>query len=334
MRRRHAAAWVVLGCVLVFLAAALAVQQLLQRASPREPELATVRVSLDFFPNPNHIPLYVALDEGYFVEEGLRVEVFVPANPSDPVKLASSRAVEISFTPQINFLIARSEGLPLISIGALIGQPLGGLVALRSAGIEVLEDLAGRRIGYSLAPLEPALWGTVFECAGMDPAGVEWVNVGYSTITALITGQVKAIGGFRNYEVLQLEEMGFDPVFFPQEEYCVPMTYELILVCHPEFADQQTPTAAAFVRALVRGIETTLRDSKRASALFFDRFPELQDRLNLRSFDHTLPLYARGAFHADPTVWETLQEYLVERGLMVQAFPVSSLVTDETLPRP
>jgi len=50
---------------------------------------APIRVSLDFFANPNHIPLYAALDKGYFAEEGIEVDIFVPANPSDPVKLAA-----------------------------------------------------------------------------------------------------------------------------------------------------------------------------------------------------------------------------------------------------
>ncbi|MCK5586271.1 ABC transporter substrate-binding protein, partial [Candidatus Bipolaricaulota bacterium] len=72
---------------------------------------APIRVSLDFFANPNHIPLYVALDKGYFAEEGIEVDIFVPANPSDPVKLAAVGAVEIALTPQINYLIARSEEL-------------------------------------------------------------------------------------------------------------------------------------------------------------------------------------------------------------------------------
>ena len=78
---------------------------------------APIRVSLDFFANPNHIPIYVALDNGYFDEEGIEVDIFVPGNPSDPVKLAAAQAVEIAMTPQINYLISRSEDLPLIAIG-------------------------------------------------------------------------------------------------------------------------------------------------------------------------------------------------------------------------
>jgi putative hydroxymethylpyrimidine transport system substrate-binding protein len=291
-----------------------------------------IRISLDYFANPNHIPLYVALDKGYFDEEGIEVDIFVPANPSDPVKLAAAQAVEIALTPQINYLISRSENLPLIAIGALIDQPLGGLLALRDHGIEALEDLSGKRIGYALAPLEPILWETVFECAGINPSGFELINVGFNTVTALLTGNVEAIGAFRNYEVLQIEELGYEPVFFPQEDYCVPTTYEILLVAHPDFLSGRGLEAAAFLRALVQAIDWTIANPEEALALFFDRFPDLEDELNRRSFEATLPLYAVGADHADEAIWVTMQTYLFENGLMGQQFSVNELYTDSLLP--
>ncbi|MBU1050212.1 ABC transporter substrate-binding protein [Candidatus Bipolaricaulota bacterium] len=293
---------------------------------------APIRVSLDYFANPNHIPLYVAMDQGFFDEEGVEVDIFVPASPSDPVKLAAAQAVEIALTPQINYLIARSEDLPLIAIGALIGRPLGGLLALRDQGIGTLEDLAGKRIGYALAPLEPILWQTVFACAGVDPTGLDLVNVGFNTMTALLTGNVEAIGAFRNYEVLQLEELGYEPVFFPQENYCVPMTYEILLVAHPDFVSQRTAEATGFIGALAKAIDWTIAYPDEALALFFNRFPELEDNLNIRSFETTLPLYAVGARHADEAIWDAMQSYLLTNGLMSQSFPTDALYTDSLLP--
>ena len=293
---------------------------------------APIRVSLDFFANPNHIPLYVALDRSFFAEEGLEVDIFVPANPSDPVKLAAVGAVEIALTPQINYLIARSEELPLTAIGALIDHPLGGLLSLRDHGIETLEDLSGKRIGYALAPLEPILWKTVFDCAGIDRSEFELINVGFNTVTALITGNVEAVGAFRNYELLQLEELGYEPVFFPQEDYCVPTTYEILLVSHPEFISERRAEAAAFLRALVRAIDWTIAHPSDALMLFFERFPELDDDLNRRSFESTLSLYAVGATHTNTEVWSTMQAYLIERGLMIQEFSIEELYTDSLLP--
>ncbi len=291
-----------------------------------------IRVSLDYFANPNHIPLYVALDQGFFEQEGIEVDIFVPANPSDPVKLAAAQAIEIALTPQINYLIALSEGLPLIATGALIDQPLGGLLAIRDEATTAIEDLAGRRIGYALEPLEPVLWQTVLACAGMEPSAVELVNVGFNTMTALLTGNVDAVGAFRNYEVLQLESLGYDAVFFPQEDYCVPMTYEIILVAHPDLVSQRAADAAAFMRALIQGIEWTLEHADEALDAFFDRFPDLNDALNVRSFETTLPLYAVGASLGSDTIWDAMQTYLFDHGLMSQRFPVEMLYTNALLP--
>lgn len=299
---------------------------LVRRASTRavSGEASSLRISLDFFPNPNHIPLYVAQELGYFASEGLEVEVFVPANPSDPVKLAAAKAVDLALTPQINYLIARGEGLPLICVGALIGHPLGGLLALADTEVPTLDRLAGRTIGYSLAPLEPVLWGTVLDCVGVDPSSVKWVNVGYGAMAALIAGHVNAIGAFRNYERLQLEELGYDAVFFPQEVYCVPTTWELVLVSHPALVEERGEAASAFVRALERGIEWTVSNPGEAARIFFSRFPDLDDALNRRSFEETRSLYARGSV-GDERIWEDLQRYLVEHELMAREFPVGEL---------
>jgi putative hydroxymethylpyrimidine transport system substrate-binding protein len=101
-----------------------------------------IQVVLDFFPNPNHVPLYLAAEDP---ESG--IEILVPANPSDPVRLAASRTVDVALTPQTNYLMARAEGLPLVAIGALIDHTLGGLLALAPQGTLSVADLAGRRIG-------------------------------------------------------------------------------------------------------------------------------------------------------------------------------------------
>jgi putative hydroxymethylpyrimidine transport system substrate-binding protein len=202
---------------------------------------------------------------------------------------------------------------------------LGGLLALASIDVQTLDRLAGRKIGYSLAPLEPVLWGTVLDCVGVDPSSMTWVNVGYSSMAALVAGHVDAIGAFRNYERLQLEELGYEAVFFPQEEYCVPMTWELVLVCHPALVEERGEGVAAFVRALERGIDWTVDNPGEAAVIFFSRFPDLDDALNRRSFEETRSLYARGSSYGDERIWEELQRYLVEHELMDLEFPVAEL---------
>jgi len=289
-------------------------------------------IVLDFFPNPNHAPLYVAMGEGFFRSRGLDVKLIVPADPSTPVTLAAARTFDVALTPQINYLIAKSEGLPLLSIGALIDRNLGGLLALGDAGISAMGDLAGRRIGYSLAPLEPLLWRTMLECAGVSAGDVELVNVRYATVAALLTHSIDAVGAFRNYETIQVELQGGDPVFFAQEEYCIPPTYDIVLVAHPDLVSQRPDDLRAFLAGLGEGIAYVQSHPATAFERFTTALPDLDDELNRRSFDATLPLYAPGARHDDPQVWRAMQSYLYDGGLMVRAFEVEELYTASLLP--
>lgn len=291
-----------------------------------------LQVCLDFFVNPNHVPLVVCQEMGCFDEEGIAVELLVPANPSDPVKLAASRAVDIALTPQINYLIARSEGLPLIAIGALIDRGLGGLLSLRERRIETIDDLRGKRIGYSLAPLEPILWRTMLGCAGIGEDEVRLIHVGYNTMQALLAGSVDAIGAFRNFEPLQAELEGGDPIFFPQEDYCIPATYELVLVVHPDLIEERGEDLRGFLRALAFGIERTTADPDAAFGAFLAAHPDLDDELNRRSFEATLPLYANGARHDDVEVWSAMRDYLAEHGMIDEQLPVEGLFTSALLP--
>ena len=291
-----------------------------------------LRVGLDFFPNPNHVPLYVAIEDGLFRDRGLDVELIVPADPSDPVKLAAARTLDVALTPQINYLIARSEGLPLLSIGALIDRNLGGLLAIGDAGISSAEDLAGRRIGYSLAPLEPILWETILRCAGVSIDDVELINVHYATVAALLSGSIDAIGAFRNFEPIQVELQGKEAVFFPQEGYCIPSTFDIILVAHPGLIVERADDLRAFLDALGEAISFTRSHPVTAFYRFVHANPDLDDELNRRSFDATLAMYATDARHDDPETWRAMQAYLFENGLIATEFPLEVLYTAALLP--
>ncbi len=290
------------------------------------------RLILDFYPNPNHVPLYVAEKLGFFAAEGVEVELVVPSDPSAPAKLVATRAVEMGLTPQMNFLLARDEGLPLVAVGALIDGALGGLLSLGEYGIEKLSDLHGKCIGYSLEPLEPVLWRTMLASAGLLPSEYELIYTGVGTLPALLSGAVAAIGAFRNYEPLAVELFGFTPIFFAQEAYGVPNTYELVFIVHPDLLVERLPELRAVLRALARGLSHTVQHPQESFAVFTEIFPELADELNRRSFEATLSLYAPGLRHDDQARWEAMQAFLLNAGLIHHAEPLDELYTLVGLP--
>ena len=290
---------------------------------------AKTRVILDFFANPNHVPLYVAQKLGFFAAE--EVEILIPADPSDPVKLAAAKTVEVALTPQINFLIAKAAGLPLIAIGALIETPLGGLLSLKEHGVVKLSDLRGRRIGYSLTPLEPTLWRTMLASVDVSSEEFELVNVGFNTVLSLLSHHVDAIGAFRNFELIQVELLGRTPIYFPQEEYGVPDTYEILLAVNPDLAKKRPEALRALIAGLAQGIAYTREHPQEAFEIFLKAHPDLDDELNHRAYAATLPLFADGARHNAAGKWEAMQAYLFQNGLMEKQFSLSELYTDQFL---
>ena len=79
-------------------------------------------VILDWFPNPDHAPLFVAKEHGFFKAQGLDVELMGPADPTDPPKLVAAGKADIAITYQPQFMEQVSQGLPLARLGILIGK--------------------------------------------------------------------------------------------------------------------------------------------------------------------------------------------------------------------
>jgi putative hydroxymethylpyrimidine transport system substrate-binding protein len=293
-------------------------------------------VMLDFFANPNHVPLYVAQTEKFFSDQGLEVDIQIPADPSDPPKLAAAGRVDLAITTSLDLVITRAAGLRLTTVGSLIQHPLGGLMVLSSSGIQTLADLKGKKIGYSLEPEEPVLWTAMLATADLKPGDFQLINVGFNTVTALLAGQVDAIGAFRNFEPIQLALMGHETVFFPFEAHGIPDTWQLVFVASEATLQTKSELIRKFLLALSDAIPFTLRDPNRALDDFFAVNPDLaapdQRELNIRSMLATLLLFQGAPCDNDPAKWTTLQDFLAQKGLIAQKSSLDQLFTPTLLP--
>lgn len=192
-------------------------------AAAQDQDLQKITMILDWFVNPDHAPLVVAKQKGYFADEGLDVELIAPADPNDPPKLvaAGKADVAVGYQPQLHLQAA--EGLPVKRVSTLVATPLNSLVTLADSGINTLSDLKGRTVGFSVGGFEDALLGTMLNSVGLSLDDVELVNVNFALSPALLSGQVDAvIGAFRNFELNQLAIEGATGIAFYPEEHGVP----------------------------------------------------------------------------------------------------------------
>ncbi|AWK87038.1 ABC transporter substrate-binding protein [Azospirillum thermophilum] len=287
------------------------------------PALAQDKLSvmLDWFVNPDHAPLVVAQELGFFKEAGLEVELTAPADPNDPPKLVAAGRSDLAISYQPQLIVQVDEGLPLVRVGTLVSTPLNSVVVLRDGPIKTMKDLKGRKVGFSVGGFEDALLGAMLEKHGLSLKDVQLVNVNFSLSPSILSGQVDAVvGAFRNFELNQMEiEKHPGRAFYPEEEG-VPPYDELIVVAHQD--KTADPRIKRFLDAVERATLYILNHPEEAQAAFVKGRPELNDELNRRAWADTLPRFSHSPAALDAARYTRFAEFLKARGLIKAVQPV------------
>ena len=178
---------------------------------------------LDWFPNADHVGIYQALAEGDFAKADLDVHIQVPSDPATPLKLLAAGKVDaaISYEPEV--LLARDQGLPLVSVAAIVQGPLTSIVSIGSKHITTPAQLRGKRVGDAGIPYQHAYLGTILARAGVPGSSVKEINVGANLVPAMLSGRVDAtLGAYWNYEAIQLAQLHKHPNVIHMEDVGVP----------------------------------------------------------------------------------------------------------------
>lgn len=283
-----------------------------------------VRLMLDWFPNVDHLPLYVARERGYFADEGLEIEFLSPSETSDPLKLAAAKAVELGISYQPQTIVAASEGIPIKVVGRLIGHPLTTLLYLEDKGIEKPKDLEGKKIGYTVPGVMDVLTEAFAKINGISRYRL--IHVGFTIVQSLVSGKVDAVsGGYRNYEFVELKQEGYKPAFFAFEEHGVPDFDELVIVASAEYAAQNEDVLHGLRRAIQKAIKEVRHDPEGALSLYFKALPEAPKKLEQEVLELTLPLYAETQ-QLEVARWQHFADFAAKFGLIKNPIDVSGLL--------
>jgi putative hydroxymethylpyrimidine transport system substrate-binding protein len=282
---------------------------------------------LDWFVNPDHGPIILAEELGYFEEAGLEVEVVAPADPSDPPKMVAAGQADlaISYQPQLHMQI--ENGLPLRRVGTLVATPLNCLLVLKDGPVKSTADLKGRKVGFSVAGVEEVLLSTILAQHGHNLSDIELVSVNWSLSPSLMSGQVDAvIGAYRNFELNQMEIEGVPGRCFYIEEEGVPAYDELIYVANPD--RMNADMIRRFLFATERATQYIMNHPQESWEIFAGTSRELQDELNEKAWVDTFPRFATRPAALDHARYKRFEQFLLEAGMIENDTPVSGLAMD------
>lgn len=288
-------------------------------------ELKELDVVLDWYPNALHAFMYVAIEKGYYEEEGLKVNIQFPSNSNDAISLVAAGQADIGLYYQQDVIQARTkQNVPVKSIGAVVQGPLNIVLSLKEKNITTAEDLVGKTIGYAGTELSEALIRSVMNYVSADYSDVTMIDVGFDLMSSMTTGNVDAtIGCLVNHEVPQMEEEGFSVNWFDLDEYGVPTYYEGVFLANDNAIENDSETLKAFLRASAKGFADMKANPEEALQILLtnqneENFP-LSETVERKSVEVLLPMMetADAAFLSQSDeCWQENIDWMLEQGLI------------------
>jgi putative hydroxymethylpyrimidine transport system substrate-binding protein len=326
MARRHSAplALAALLALALFLAACGEKSENLTGANP-----TPFKLTLDFYPNPDHAGIYMAQRLGYFKDAGLEVSIETPSDPSTPIKEVAAGRTDLAISYEPEVVLARDHGLDVVAVDALVDTPLTSMIWLRKSGIKGISGLRGKTIATAGIPYQDAYLKTILARAGLSPSEVESVNVGYGLLPAIVGGKAQAmLGGFRNVEGVDLRERGEHPVVTPVDKLGVPTYDELVLVAQGKRLEEDPEPVRLFLAALSRGTRAAIEQPGEAASAVIAANPDLDPKLARAEIAATLPLLSRSG-EMSPAAWTKFIGWMRDNGL-IETLPTAAESLDDS----
>jgi putative hydroxymethylpyrimidine transport system substrate-binding protein len=296
-----------------------------------------VELMLDYFPNADHAGIYAAQADGNFEQAGLDVTIRQPPDPAAPIKQVAAGRVDLAISYEPEVLRARDQGLDVVAVAAIVRKPLTSIISLPKAHIGGPRDLAHKTVGTAGIDYQSAYLQTILDDAGIDADSVKERNVGFSLVPALVSGKVDAIlGGFWNYEGVQLRRAGKRPRIIRIEDAGVPTYDELVLVANGDALGQDRDRIRAFVGALSRGTQALSEDPDTAIEGLLKANPDLDPGLQRAVVKTTLPLllpaHGKPFGWQSPAEWDAFSAWMRENQLLERPADPRSAATNDLLP--
>jgi len=202
---------------------------------------------------------YVALENGFYEEEGLNVTI-LPGGPDiAPTQVLAGGGADVTVEWMPAALAAREKGLPMVNIAQPFKSSGMMLTCRKDAGVETIEDFAGNTLGVWFFGNEfPFLsWMSQLGISteGGD-TGVEVLRQGFN-VDPLLNGQAACISTMTYNEYWQVIDGGLTPddlVTFKYEDQGVATLEDGLYVLEENLADPAfVDRMERFVRASMRG---------------------------------------------------------------------------------
>ncbi|MDB5052999.1 MAG: putative thiamine biosynthesis protein [Bacilli bacterium] len=298
-------------------------------------KLTNVQIVLDWTPNTNHTGIYVAKDQGFYKEAGLNVEIIQP-NDSGADTMVASGKVPFGISGQDSITQARTQGVPLVSIAAIIQHNTSGFASPAAKNIKAPKDFVGKTYGSFGSPFESAVLQSLMENDKADFSKLKIVNIGDADYFTATKKDIDFSWIFYAWTGIQAElqkepqNMLYLKDFSDKLDYYTPVlsTNETMIKEKPEIVK-------AFVAATAKGYQYAIKNPEKAADMLIKAVPDINKELVIASQKWLSPRYQADAprwGEQKKTVWDNYADWLTEHKLLEKKLDSDAAFTNQFIP--
>ncbi|HLT57158.1 MAG TPA: ABC transporter substrate-binding protein [Limnochordales bacterium] len=296
-------------------------------------------LQLDWTPNTNHTGIYVALDKGWYEEAGVDLQVVVPGTDPNALTLVAAGRAQFGISFQEHMTSARTEGLPVVSVAAIIQHNTSGFASI-GKGIHSAADFAGKRFGGWGMPMERAILQAMMARDGADVDDVQFVVLpGGVDLVTMLTRDIDFTWIYYGWQGIEAELRGveLDVVMMDQYFDAVPDYYTPVLVTSEALIASDPELVRAVVEATARGYVYAAEHPDEAAEILLKYAPENDPELVRASQRWLSPRYIDDApyfGYQSLEVWQAFGDWMYDHGLIREPFDAAAAFTNDFLPKP
>jgi NitT/TauT family transport system substrate-binding protein len=224
-----------------------------------------VKLQLKWVPQAQFAGYFVAMEKGYYAEEGLEVTILSGGPDIVPEQQVASGAADIGVDWVASLLAHQEQGLPLVEIAQIYQKSGLVLVTKKETGIASPADLKDKRVGNWMGGNEfeiLALFDKYMLDANKD---LEFIKQGF-TMDQFLAGELDAASAMTYNEYQVVLEQGIAE----SDLHVIDMNAEGVamlednLFANSEWLADNKETAVKFVRASLKGWKDAIGDPEAA----------------------------------------------------------------------
>lgn len=298
--------------------------------------LEDVTVILDYVANTNHTGMYVALDQGYYEEQGLNVNIVEPTEGATATLVAVGKGdFGISYQEDVTIALASEDPLPIRAIAALIQHNTSGFATYADKNITSVKDFEGKTYAGWGGPGESAVLNAVMTQAGADFSKLNIVTSDGAGFAAL-KDQVDIMWFFEAWDNVKCELADFPINYTPVRNLDERLDYYTpVIIASEETLEQKPEMVRRFLAATEKGYLYAIENPEESAEILHKYTPDYDMELLSRSQAYLTDKYMEDSETwgtMKDSVWDNYTDFMVEYGVIDKDIPAADCYTNEFLP--